>query len=90
MQLEICQNNNLAVTTTFKSEISIFRLRTCSWWRSITAKERSQLRTIYNEFPILGDESESVEVKIGKDLESGIKAVGNIWSFCQGQPNAKQ
>ena len=45
---------------------------------------------IYNVFPTLGDESESVEVKIGKDLESGIKAVGNIWSFCQGQPSAKQ
>ena len=34
------------------------------------SKKVAQLRIIWSEFPILGDESESVEVKIGKDLES--------------------
>ena len=54
------------------------------------SKKVAQLRTILSQFPILGDESESVEVEIEKDLESGIRAVGNIWSICHGQPSAKQ
>ena len=51
-----------------------------------TREKAAQLRTIKTALLFVEDESESVEVKIGKDLQ----CVGNIWPLCQGQPSAKR
>ena len=59
------------------------------------------MKTIKAALLIVGDESESVEVKIGKDFQDesesvevkigkNLQCVGNIWPLCQGQPSANR